>query len=208
MNSDLRSRLTGLVLAGGQGTRMGGIDKGLQLLGGEPLVLHAATCIAGQVGPLLFSANRNIDRYRLLAERFGARVIQDASRDFPGPLAGMLAGLRETKTELLLCVPCDTPRLPHDLAARLVAALDDAQADVAVAATIDAQGKASVHPVVAVIRAALADDLAAFLDAGERKVRAWYARHKHVEVAFEDEHAFYNANFLHELADLARTYGA
>ncbi|HVW49473.1 MAG TPA: molybdenum cofactor guanylyltransferase MobA [Trinickia sp.] len=207
MNSDLRSRLTGLVLAGGQGTRMGGIDKGLQLLGGEPLALHAAKCIAEQVGPLLFSANRNIDRYRLLAERFGARVVQDASSDFAGPLAGMLAGLRETTTELLLCVPCDTPRLPRDLAARLVAALDDARADVAAAATVDAQGKASVHPVVAVIRATLADDLAAFLDAGERKVRAWYARHKHVEVAFEDEHAFYNANFLHELADLARTFG-
>lgn len=204
---DRRSRITGLILAGGRGTRMGGLDKGLQLLDGEPLALHALKNLARQVDTLLISANRHIDAYERLGNAFGARVVEDASNDFPGPLAGLLAGLRETSTELLLCIPCDTPRLPMDLAERLVGALDAAGADIAVATTVDTEGRVSLHPVVAAVRAALADDLAAYLDAGERKVRTWYARHKHIEVPFQDERAFYNANSLHELADLERTFG-
>jgi len=207
MDQPTRSRITGLVLAGGRGTRMGGLDKGLQRLAGEPLTVHAAKRIAQQVDALLISANRHLGEYRRLGASFGARVVEDASNDFPGPLGGLLAGLRETHTELLLCVPCDTPRLPPDLATRLVAALDTEQADVAVAATCDAEGRICLHPVVAVVRATLADDLASYLDTGERKVRTWYARHKHVEVPFSDERAFYNANSSHELADLERTFG-
>lgn len=187
---------------------MGGLDKGLQRLAGEPLVLHAAKCVAQQVDALVISANRHLAEYRRLGAAFGACVVEDASGDFPGPLGGLLAGLRATRTELLLCVPCDTPRLPADLAARLVASLDIEQADVAVAATVDAEGRTCLHPVVAIVRAALADDLAAYLGTGERKVRTWYARHKHVEVPFPDERAFYNANSSHELADLERTFGA
>jgi molybdopterin-guanine dinucleotide biosynthesis protein A len=186
---------------------MGGLDKGLQLLAGEPLALHAAKRIAGQVDTLLISANRHLDQYKRLAENFGARVVEDASSSFPGPLAGILAGLRETSTELLLCVPCDTPDLPNDLASRLVAALDAAQADAAIAATTDAEGHVCLHPVIAVMRATLADDLAAYLDDGERKVRTWYARHRSVEVPFQSERAFYNANSLRELAELERSFG-
>jgi molybdopterin-guanine dinucleotide biosynthesis protein A len=209
MNSEqrMRARMTGLVLAGGRGTRMGGLDKGLQRLSGEPLARHAAKHLAPQVGALLISANRHLADYDSLGQPFGARVIQDASDDFPGPLAGLLAGLRAARTELLLCVPCDTPRLPNDLAARLVAALDGAHADIATASTVDSDGSPRLHPVVALVRTTLADDLAAYLQAGERKVRTWYARHKHIEVPFEDERAFYNANSLHELADLERTFG-
>lgn len=203
-----RSRITGLILAGGRGTRMGGLDKGLQPLTGEPLVLHVARRIASQADTLLISANRHLDDYAELGAAFHARVIADPSDDFPGPLAGLLAGLRAASTELLLCVPCDTPALPTDLAARLLAALDAAHADAAVAATVDAQGHRSLHPVVALVRTTLADDLAAYLDAGERKVRTWYARHKQVEVPFSDERAFYNANSLQELADLERTITA
>ena len=204
MDPHTRSRLTGLVLAGGRGTRMGGLDKGLQPLAGEPLALHVARRIASQVDTLLISANRHLDGYAQIGAAFHARIVEDASGDFPGPLAGLLAGLRATSTELLLCVPCDTPALPTDLASRLLAALDAARADVAVAATVDQKGHISLHPVVALVRATLADDLAAYLDAGERKVRTWYARHKQVEVPFADERAFYNANSLHELADLER----
>jgi molybdopterin-guanine dinucleotide biosynthesis protein A len=207
MTHDLRSRLTGLVLAGGRGTRMGGLDKGLQLLAGEPLALRAAKRIAGQVGCVLICANRHIDEYKRLAAPFHARIVEDASCDFPGPLAGILAGLRATSKELLLCVPCDTPALPDDLAARLVDALDAAQADVAFASTTNAEGHRCPHPVVAVMRTCLADDLAAWLDAGERKVRTWYERHKSVQVHFQDERAFYNANSLHELAELERAFG-
>ena len=207
MSSLPRARITGLVLAGGRGTRMGGLDKGLQLLTGAPLAQHVAQRLAPQVGQLLISANRHRHEYLRLAAPFGAQVVEDASGDFQGPLAGLLAGLRATSTELTLCAPCDTPNLPADLAVRLAAALDAEQADIAVAATVDAAGRTSLHPVVALVRATLADDLAAYLDAGERKVRTWYARHKHVEVRFGDERAFYNANSLHELADLERTFG-
>lgn len=207
MDSVTRARITGLVLAGGRGTRMGGLDKGLQPLAGAPLAVHVAKRLAPQVEALLISANRHRDDYLRLGAPFKARVVEDATGDFPGPLAGLLAGLRATSSELALCAPCDTPNLPADLAQRLLTALDAAQADIAVAATVDAAGHASLHPVVALVRATLADDLAAYLGAGERKVRTWYARHKHVEVPFRDERAFYNANSLHELADLERAYG-
>lgn len=207
MDPSPRARITGLVLAGGRGTRMGGLDKGLQPLAGEPLALHVARRIAGQVDPLLISANRHLDDYARLGAAFHARIVTDSSGDFPGPLAGLLAGMRAASTELVLCVPCDTPALPADLAARLLAALDAEHADAAVAATVDAQGHRSLHPVVALVRTTLADDLAAYLDAGERKVRTWYARHKQVEVPFTDERAFYNANSLHDLTDLERTTG-
>lgn len=205
MDAATTSRITGLVLAGGRGTRMGGLDKGLQPLRGEPLALHAARRLAPQASMLLMSANRHLDAYAALGAPFRANVVTDASNDFDGPLAGLLAGLRAARTELVLCVPCDAPNFPADLAQRLVAALDTSHGDIAIATTIDAQGRASPHPVFALVRASLADDLAAFLEAGERKVRTWCARHISVEVPFADEHAFYNANSLQELAALERT---
>jgi molybdopterin-guanine dinucleotide biosynthesis protein A len=97
--------------------------------------------------------------------------------------------------------------MPTDLAARLAQALDAQQADIATVTTVAADGEASLHPVFALLRTSLANDLAAFLTAGERKVRAWYARHTTVEVVFTDERAFYNANSLQELADLERNRG-
>jgi molybdopterin-guanine dinucleotide biosynthesis protein A len=197
-------QITGLLLAGGRGMRMGGADKGLQVLHGDPLALHVLKRLAPQTGALLISANRNAPRYAELGAPFNATVIADTLPDFPGPLAGLLAGLRATRTGYMLSAPCDTPALPVDLAARLADALDAERADIATVTTSNAQHEISIHPVFALIRTTLADDLAAFLDAGERKVRAWYARHKTVEVAFADERAFYNVNSLQELADLER----
>ncbi|WP_429305612.1 molybdenum cofactor guanylyltransferase MobA [Paraburkholderia sp. GAS38] len=198
------ANLTGLVLAGGRGTRMGGVDKGLQLLHGEPLAAHVLKRLAPQTGPLLLSANRHAEVYAGLGAPFGAAVVADTLAGFPGPLAGLLAGLRAAGTDFVLSAPCDSPGLPADLAARLGEALDAHGADIATVTTTDAHGQTSIHPVFALLRTSLADDLAAFLDAGERKVRAWYARHKTVEVAFADERAFYNINSLQELADLER----
>ncbi|SIO61789.1 molybdenum cofactor guanylyltransferase MobA [Paraburkholderia phenazinium] len=198
------ANLTGLVLAGGRGTRMGGVDKGLQLLHGEPLAAHVLKRLAPQTGPLLISANRHAEVYAGLGAPFGAAVVADTLAGFPGPLAGLLAGLRAAGTDFVLSAPCDSPGLPADLAARLGEALDAHGADIATVTTTDAHGQTSIHPVFALLRTSLADDLAAFLDAGERKVRAWYARHKTVEVAFADERAFYNINSLQELADLER----
>jgi molybdopterin-guanine dinucleotide biosynthesis protein A len=198
-------RITGLVLAGGRGQRMGGVDKGLQTLRGEALALHVARRIAPQVDTLVISANRHLETYAALGAPFGATVVSDHSDDYAGPLAGILAGLRAARTELLLCAPCDAPNVPADLAERLLAALDAAHADIATVTTTDAHGQASLHPVFALLRTSLADDLAAVLDAGERKVRTWYARHMTVEVDFADEQrAFYNANSLQDLADLER----
>ena len=196
--------ITGLVLAGGRGTRMGGLDKGLQMLHGEPLALHVLKRLAPQTGPLLISANRHADRYAELGGPFGATVIADTLPDFPGPLAGLLAGLRAAKTGFVLSAPCDTPNLPPDLATRLAEALETDHADIATVTTRDPHGEISLHPVFALLRTSLADDLSAFLEAGERKVRAWYARHTTAEVAFADGSAFYNANTLQELADLER----
>lgn len=200
----LPANLTGLVLAGGRGTRMGGVDKGLQLLHGEALALHVIKRLAPQTGALLISANRHPEAYAALGLPFGATVVADTMAEFPGPLAGLLAGLRAARTEFMVSAPCDSPALPSDLAARLAHALDAHQADIATATTVDTHGETSIHPVFALLRTSLADDLSAFLQAGERKVRAWYARHKTVEVAFPDERAFYNINSLQELADLER----
>ncbi|MGF6411989.1 molybdenum cofactor guanylyltransferase MobA [Paraburkholderia sp. MM5482-R1] len=202
-----REQITGLVLAGGRGTRMGGVDKGLQPLHGEPLAAHVLRRLAPQTGPLMISANRHPDTYAALGAPYRATLVADTLPDFPGPLAGMLAGLRAAGTAYLLSAPCDSPWLPANLAARLADALDANHADIATVATVDAGGETSLHPVFALMRTAVADDLAAFLASGERKVRAWYARHKTVEVVFADERAFYNANSLQELADLERNRG-
>jgi molybdopterin-guanine dinucleotide biosynthesis protein A len=202
-----REQITGLLLAGGRGMRMGGVDKGLQPLHGEALAAHVLKRLAPQTGALLISANRHPDTYAALGVPFGATIVADTLPGFPGPLAGLLAGLRASTTPYLLSAPCDSPWLPVDLATRLAHALDSNQADIATVTTVDAHGDASLHPVFALLRTGLADDLSAFLDAGERKVRAWYARHKTVEVVFTDERAFYNANSLQELADLERDRG-
>lgn len=199
-----QEHITGLLLAGGRGMRMGGVDKGLQTLHGEPLASHVLKRLAPQTGALLISANRNPDTYAALGAPFGAMVVADTLTDFPGPLAGLLAGLRTAGTAYVLSAPCDSPWLPVDLAARLAQGLDSNQADIATVTTVDGHGDVSLHPVFALLRVSLADDLAAFLAAGERKVRAWYARHTTVEVTFTDEHAFYNVNSLQELADLER----
>ncbi|MEW6341702.1 MAG: molybdenum cofactor guanylyltransferase MobA [Paraburkholderia sp.] len=183
---------------------MGGVDKGLQTLHGEPLALHVVRRLAPQTGAMLISANRHPEVYAALGAPFGATVVADTLADFPGPLAGLLAGLRAARTAFVLSAPCDSPGLPADLAARLAQALDAQQADIATVTTTDASGKTSIHPVFALLRTSLADDLSAFLEAGERKVRAWYARHRTVEVAFPDERAFYNINSLEELAELER----
>ncbi|HEX2011963.1 MAG TPA: molybdenum cofactor guanylyltransferase MobA [Roseateles sp.] len=192
----LRAQITGLVLAGGRGSRMGGVDKGLQPLRGRPLVAHALERLAPQVGPLLISANRNLDDYR----RFGPPVLTDAQADFPGPLAGLLAGLRACSTPWLLAVPCDAPQLPADLAARLGAALGPTD-DLALPRSADGR----LQPTFCLLRAGLADRLAAFLDGGERKMERWMLAQRHALACFErpgDQAAFLNLNRSEELRQL------
>ncbi|VVE89317.1 molybdenum cofactor guanylyltransferase MobA [Pandoraea bronchicola] len=187
-----RNAITGLILAGGRGQRMGGRDKGLQIFAGRPLAAHVAERLRPQIGTLLISANRNRDAYAAL----GAEVVSDETQDFAGPLAGMLAGLRAARTDYVLTAPCDTPYLPEDLGERLGAALNASLAGSPAAYAATAQGP---HPVFALLHRSLADDLAATLAAGEHRVRAWLARHKAVQVHFGGERPFYNVNTLDDL---------
>jgi molybdopterin-guanine dinucleotide biosynthesis protein A len=188
------TQLTGLVLAGGRGLRMGGADKGLVLLSGRPLVQHVLERLRPQVGEILISANRGRDAYA----RFGHRVLPDVLAGQLGPLAGLHAGLTAARTPLLLSVPCDCPFLPADLAPRMQAGLERQAAQIAVATT-----DRRAHPVFLLCRREVLADLAAYLADGGRKVDAWYARLPAVLVPFDDQpDAFLNVNTLDDLRAL------
>ncbi|HEX4781911.1 MAG TPA: molybdenum cofactor guanylyltransferase MobA [Usitatibacter sp.] len=193
MNSSA-AEITGLVLAGGQGSRMGGIDKGLQPFRGRPMVAHVVERFAPQVDELLINANRNLDDYA----RFGHRVIADEIAGFAGPLAGFERGLAHARGILVVTAPCDSPFLPEDLVMRLRKALDAADAQLAVAKTGD-----QAHPVFSLMRRDVHASLTAFLAGGQRKIDKWYAALRVVEVPFDDEAgAFLNINTREELASL------
>ena len=187
-----RHDVTGIVLAGGQGRRMGGVDKGLVPFRGAPMVAAVIGRLAPQVGAIVVNANQNAEAYAA----FGHRVVPDAVGGFAGPLAGLHAGLAAVATPYAVTVPCDSPFLPPDLVARLGEGLDARGAQLAVARTFD-----QPHPVFALVRADVRPNLEAFLAAGGRKIDAWYAALDVVEVAFDDEaDAFRNINTRDELA--------
>jgi molybdopterin-guanine dinucleotide biosynthesis protein A len=181
--------VSGIVLAGGQGRRMGGVDKGLQTLRGKPMVAWVLERLAPQVSEIIVNANQNLEAYA----RFGHRVVPDAIGGFAGPLAGLHAGLSAASHALAVTVPCDSPFLPLDLVARLRAALG--ANDLAVARTLD-----QPHPVFSLVRRSVLDHLSRFLEGGGRKIDAWYATLKVIEVPFDDEaDAFRNINTREEL---------
>ena len=185
--------ITGVVLAGGQGSRMGHVDKGLQLFRGMPLAEHVLRRLQPQAGQLLINANRNLDRYRA----FGVPVWPDETQGFAGPLAGIETALMHCDTEYLVTAPCDSPFLPHDLVARLGAALEENDAELAFAVTGAAERQR--HPVFCLMKSAVRSRLAAFLQQGGRKVSQWHASLHVAEVHFADEAAFSNINTLDEL---------
>ncbi|MEP7181208.1 MAG: molybdenum cofactor guanylyltransferase MobA [Betaproteobacteria bacterium] len=188
--------VTGIVLAGGQGRRMGGVDKGLVDLGGRPMIAHVLARLAPQVGPLLINANQNHERYAALGAAYGAPVVADAVGGFAGPLAGLHAGMTHAATPYVVTVPCDSPFLPADLVGRLAAGMATAGAQLAVAKTFD-----QPHPVFALVRRDVLPHLASFLTGGGRKIDVWYATLKVVDAAFDDEaDAFRNINTADELA--------
>lgn len=187
--------VTGVVLAGGQGSRMGGIDKGLVAFRGRPLVAHVIERLRPQVDAIFINANRNPEAYAA----FGHAVISDDIPGYAGPLAGFERALAHATTDLVVTVPCDSPFLPADLVARLRLALDANNADIAVARTGD-----QPHPVFCLMRRSVHESLSTFLAAGERKIDRWTARLPMVEVAFDDEGAFANINTAGELANLER----
>ena len=183
------SGVSAIVLAGGQGRRMGGVDKGLQPLHGKPMIEHVIARIAPQVDEILINANQNLDIYA----RLGHRLVPDAIGGFAGPLAGLHAGLKEARHGMVLTVPCDSPFLPLDLFARLEKQIGDK--DLAVAKT-----GTQPHPVFSLVRASVLAHLSAFLSAGGRKIDAWYSSLRVIEVGFDDEaDAFRNINTREEL---------
>jgi molybdenum cofactor guanylyltransferase len=196
--------ITGLVLCGGRGSRMGGADKGLVVLHDQPLVAHAVARLKNQVGLVALNANRNLDRYA----RLGLPVWPDEALagvpPQPGPLAGWWVGLRQARTPYLLTVPCDAPHLPLDLAPRLALALAQSGAVMAVAAT-PAPGGVQVQPVFALMKTSLHAELLAYLQAGGRKALTWVLQQQAVQVLFEDAAAFSNINSPADLAALHST---
>jgi len=200
-----RHEITGLILAGGRGSRMGGVDKGLQPYRGMPLALHTLLRLGDQVGEVMVNANRNLSAY----ESFGVPVWPDPQGigEFAGPLAGFLAGLERCETPWMLSVPCDTPAFPLDLVEKLAAAAEAQDAEIAMPRTVDAEGRAQVQPVFCLMRTSLLESLVSFIHEGGRKIDRWTALHRCVEVDFDDDAAFFNANTLDELrqAEAQRT---
>ncbi len=198
--------ITALVLAGGRGSRMGGVDKGLQTFNGLPLALHTLMRLQMQegalIGEVMLNANRNLAAY----EAFGVPVWPDTLADYAGPLAGFMTGLERCETPWLMTVPCDTPLFPLDLATRLADALDREDADIAMAAAKEEDGQLRPQPVFCLLRADLLESLVAFIQGGGRKIDRWTALHKTVIVPFDapgdDPRAFFNANTLAELHSL------
>ena len=192
MTGSAKPLITGVVLAGGLGRRMGGVDKGLRTLRGRPLTAWVVERLAPQVDELLINANQNASDYA----RVGYRVIADAIGGYAGPLAGLHAGLAAASHPLIVTAPCDSPFLPSDLVARLHDALTTHAAQLTVAKTGD-----QAHPVFCLCRRDVLPHLEAFLSAGGRKIDAWYSTLKVVEVAFDDNAAaFSNINSPEELA--------
>ncbi|WP_129138542.1 molybdenum cofactor guanylyltransferase MobA [Modicisalibacter coralii] len=185
--------ITGVVLAGGQGRRLGGVDKGWYHFQGRPLIEHVVTRLETQVPRLMINANRSLEAYRAL----GFAVIEDRRPGFAGPLMGIWSALCAADTPWVVVVPCDTPCLPGDLVTRLHQGIGGKAIAVAHDGT-------RAHPVIALIRRDLADDLAIALAAGERKVARWYARHPCRYVNFaEGPAAFANLNTPQDGAALA-----
>ena len=190
-------KITAIILAGGRGSRMGEVDKGLQLFRGMPMVAHVLERLGPQADEIIINANRNLDEY----EKFGHQVVADAIDGFAGPLAGLHIGMSAATHPLVATAPCDSPFLPLDLIARLRAAMEMENADLAVAKTFD-----QAHPVFCLTKRELAPHLRAFLESGQRKIDKWYGSLKVVEVNFDDEEAaFANINTLEELNTLEKS---
>ena len=206
MNPPSQANITGWVLAGGQGARMGGVDKGLQVFQGQALALHAVQRLRPQVNTVCINANRHLDDYR----SWGCEVYPDTQEGFAGPLMGFLTGLQHCPSEWLLVVPCDSPFFPMDLANRLAAAATAQQAPLAMAHAPERnkQGEFVIRaqPVFCLLHCGLESSLQAFLAAGGRKIDAWTAQHPLAMVDFnhasDAQNAFANANTLAELQAL------
>jgi molybdopterin-guanine dinucleotide biosynthesis protein A len=200
-----KNDVTGVILAGGRGSRMGGADKGLQNFRGMPMAMYTLMRLGPQVGEVMINANRNLSAY----ESFGIPVWPDSLADYAGPLAGFLTGLEHCETEYMVTVPCDTPLFPQDLVARLGEALEQDGAEIAMASAREEDGQLRAQPVFSLMKRELMESLVRFTHEGGRKIDAWTAQHRTVLVPFDrpgdDASAFFNANTLAELHKLEQS---
>jgi len=187
--------ITGLVLAGGRGLRMGGVDKGLQPYQGEALVAHAVQRLRPQVGRVALNANRHLEAYR----HWSTEVWPDVLPDHPGPLAGMLTGLQRCATPYVATVPVDSPHFPLDVVGRLAAALHAEGADLAMVMAPDDDGQCRPQPVFCLLPKRLGSSLAEFMASGQRKVDRWTSQWKVAWVHYDDAQSFRNFNTLQDL---------
>jgi molybdenum cofactor guanylyltransferase len=169
--------ITAVILAGGQGRRMGGQDKGLIEFDGRPLVAILVDLLERQGVDIVINANRNVDQYR----QFGYPVVSDQLQDYQGPLAGFASAMATVDSRFIVTLPCDAPRLADDYVARFIAAGASREPGVLVA--FDGE---RLQPVHALIRVDLLPSLQRFLGSGERKIDRWYAEHDFERVDFSD----------------------
>jgi molybdopterin-guanine dinucleotide biosynthesis protein A len=189
-----RKEITGVILAGGRAQRMGGIDKGLILINGRPMVEHVIAALRAEIDSLLINANRNLEQYAA----FGYPVVPDIMDGYLGPLAGMASGMRACATRYIVTAPCDSPLVANNLVRRLYEALTREGADISVA-----HDGERAHPVFALMRRDLLPNLLDYLNAGERKIDRWYAQHRLAVAYFRDApEAFLNVNSPQERAEL------
>ncbi len=200
-------QVAGVILAGGLSRRMGGGDKSLRALNGKPLILHVIERLGGQAAPIALNVNGDASRF----PPFGLPVIPDATTDYAGPLAGVLAGLRwaaeaAPDARFIVTAACDTPFFPSELVEKLLASTGSTYPCIALAASGE-----NAHPVFGLWPVALAGDLALSLEAGTRKVMHWIDRHPHFIAEFPfvtfggtRVDPFFNANTPEDLAEAER----
>jgi molybdopterin-guanine dinucleotide biosynthesis protein A len=192
--------ITGLILAGGRAQRMGGIDKGLILFLGKPLIESAISRLQAQVGPILINAHRNISTYAA----YGYPVVLDETPDFSGPLAGFSAGLKACKTPYMLTSPCDSPLLPLDLASQLASEMESGDFELVYASSQEADGKVWAQPVFCLMRIDVLQSLERFLQKGDFKIDRWFKELRSGTVIFNDAQVFANVNTPEELQNLEK----
>ncbi|MEL0254705.1 MAG: molybdenum cofactor guanylyltransferase MobA [Burkholderiaceae bacterium] len=189
------SNLTAIILAGGHGSRMGGLDKGLVPLNNNPLISYAINAVIQHVSEIMISANRSVSQY----QQFGYKVIKDEITGGLGPLAGIYTGLLNCETEYLISIPCDTPFLPGNLTTNLINSVDEKHCDGAIPYTKLPNEKKLFHPTVMLLRTELKNSLASYLNNGGRKIKHWTDAENFCEVFFDNEKQFENFNTLDDL---------
>ncbi len=175
---NIKSDVTGVILAGGQARRMGGQDKGLVMLDDKPMVEIIIDVLKPQTAKLLINANRNHDSY----SQYGLELVADELSGYCGPLAGMASALKTINTDYMVTAPCDSPFIPLDLVQRLADALDNKSTEISVA-----HDGERIQPVFCMLKKTLLQSLTDYLAAGDRKIDRWFKQHNFAIADFSDK---------------------